>query len=75
MQESLSLRRTAVAVVMLLLGSAILAAAQDEGIDAADVNIKSSVTVRRGKALLPCGCESHSISVVPIGSSQSDSWR
>ena len=34
-----------------------------------------SVIVRRGKALLPCGCESHSISVVPIGSSQSDSWR
>ena len=34
-----------------------------------------NATVRRGKALLPCGCESHSISVVPIGSSQSDSWR
>ena len=46
MQESLSLRRTAVAVLMLLLGSAIPAAAQDEGIDAADVNIKISVTGR-----------------------------
>ena len=36
---------------------------------------QQTVIVRREKALLPCGCESHSISVVPIGSSQSDSWR
>ena len=33
------------------------------------------LSVRRGKAHLPCGCESRPATVAPAGSSQSGSWR
>ncbi len=32
-------------------------------------------TVRRDKALLPCGCESHATAVVSVGSDQGGLWR
>ena len=37
--------------------------------------VLASITVRREKALLPCGCKSHPTSVVPVGSGQSGLWR
>ena len=33
------------------------------------------VYVRRGKALIPCGCETRPATVAPAGSSRGDSWR
>ena len=33
------------------------------------------ITVRRGKARFPCGCESHPATVASAGSGQGGSWR
>ena len=35
----------------------------------------AGVYVRRGKALIPCGCETRPATVAPAGSSRGDSWR